>query len=75
MASMTSSRKPTSFKPGDIAGFVRIRGSCEAQYRKGDPWAFGPVCNIISQVLVLPYGVPAIGGLGAEEDVVCRLQW
>ena len=48
---------PARFRGGDLCGLICITGSTEPTYCDGDPWALGPVCNIIVDFIKLPHGI------------------
>ena len=50
---------------GKIVGIVRIAHSLPYELCKDDPWAEGPVCNVISHAGWFVSGVPCKGNLGA----------
>lgn len=50
---------------GKIVGVVRISHSLPYELCKNDPWAEGPVCNIISHAAWFVSAIPCRGNLGA----------
>ena len=50
---------------GKIVGVVRIAYSLPFELCKDDPWAEGPVCNVISHAGWFVSGIPCKGNLGA----------
>ena len=56
-----------SLPHGAIVGAFRIDGACKVADCVGapsEPWALGPVCNVIGAVCLLPTPIPHRGSLG-----------
>ena len=57
--------KELQFRKGCVVGVVKIDHSLPHELCKHSPWAFGPVCNIISKAGWLNKPIPCKGNLGA----------
>ena len=78
MRSLVSSiPEERSLTKGVIVGAVHISHSLDQRECTICPWATGPVCNIVSDVVVLPTPVPHKGALSCwkiSADVLPRIQ-
>lgn len=56
-----------SLPRGAIVGAIRIDRACDVAHCAGtmaEPWALGPVCNVIGAIVKLDHPVPHKGALG-----------